>query len=96
MATLVDTAIVTSNDIPDSDLAAQYNGKMKEPALNGSTTAKIRETKYRHVFATHSSQRTSCLSSDTEKTPSFVGFRNLMVIVLGECPYAQLSADNCN
>ncbi|EKD21238.1 uncharacterized protein L3040_000720 [Drepanopeziza brunnea f. sp. 'multigermtubi'] len=38
--------------------------------------------KYRHVAAAHSIPRTSCLSHDSEATPSFLGFRNLMVIVL--------------
>ena len=38
--------------------------------------------KYRHVAAVHSMPRTSCLSHDSEVAPSFLGFRNLMVIVL--------------
>ncbi len=40
-------------------------------------------TKYRHVAAVHPRQRTSWLSHDSEQSPSFLGFRNLMVIVLG-------------
>lgn len=39
-------------------------------------------SKYRHVAAYHSEVKPSCLSRETEKTPSFLGFRNLMVIVL--------------
>ncbi len=35
-----------------------------------------------HVAAVHSKNRTSCLSHDSAETPSFLGFRNLMVIVL--------------
>src|SRR4051812_30880655 len=38
--------------------------------------------KYRHIAAVHSKPRTSCLSHDSEIAPSFLGFRNLMVIVL--------------
>ncbi|KAK3322268.1 MBOAT, membrane-bound O-acyltransferase family-domain-containing protein [Apodospora peruviana] len=38
--------------------------------------------KYRHVEAIHSQSRPSCLSHDTTESPSFLGFRNLMVIVL--------------
>ncbi|KAM3431056.1 hypothetical protein MY4824_007350 [Beauveria thailandica] len=38
--------------------------------------------KYRHVEATHSLVRPSCLSHDSNVSPSFLGFRNLMVIVL--------------
>jgi diacylglycerol O-acyltransferase-1 len=49
---------------------------------NGGTTQRIKDTKYRHVFATHSLTRKSCLSQDSESSPSFVGFRNLMVLVL--------------
>lgn len=41
--------------------------------------------KYKHIFAIHSEPRTSCLSHDTPVTPSFLGFRNLMVLVLSEC-----------
>lgn len=40
--------------------------------------------KYRHVAAVHSVSRPSCLSHDSNVAPSFIGFRNLMVIVLGE------------
>jgi diacylglycerol O-acyltransferase-1 len=40
--------------------------------------------KYRHVAAVHSDTRPSTLSHDAPATPSFLGFRNLMVIVLGE------------
>ncbi|KAF2742868.1 hypothetical protein M011DRAFT_471902 [Sporormia fimetaria CBS 119925] len=47
-----------------------------------STTRRRTDKKYRHVFATHSQQRHSCLSQDAETSPSFVGFRNLMVLVL--------------
>ncbi|EGE81901.1 diacylglycerol O-acyltransferase [Blastomyces gilchristii SLH14081] len=38
--------------------------------------------KYRHFAAYHSHPRVSCLSRDSETTPSFLGFRNLMVLVL--------------
>ncbi len=43
----------------------------------------IERTPYRHLAAVHSIPRTSCLSHDTTVTPSFLGFRNLMVIMLG-------------
>lgn len=44
-------------------------------------------SKYRHIAAVHSRARTSCLSRDAEETPSFLGFRNLMVIVLSTCSF---------
>lgn len=37
---------------------------------------------YKHAFAVHSMPRTSTLSHDSADTPSFIGFRNLMVLVL--------------
>lgn len=46
---------------------------------HGRTTPR----KYRHVAAVHSKTRPSCLSHDSRTSPSFLGFRNLMVIVLG-------------
>lgn len=40
------------------------------------------QRKYRHVAAIHSQTQPSCLSHDNPASPSFLGFRNLMVIVL--------------
>ena len=40
--------------------------------------------RYRHVAAVHSRPRPSCLSHDSDKVPSFLGFRNLLVLVVGE------------
>lgn len=42
------------------------------------------QKKYRHVTAVHSKSRPSTLSHDSTSSASFLGFRNLMVIVLGE------------
>lgn len=53
---------------------------------NGTTKERLSKTlqkKYRHVAAVHSQTRPSCLSHDSTAAPSFLGFRNLMVIVLG-------------
>ncbi|KAL2123887.1 hypothetical protein VTJ04DRAFT_252 [Mycothermus thermophilus] len=38
--------------------------------------------RYRHTSAVHSRSKPSCLSHDATESPSFIGFRNLMVIVL--------------
>ena len=38
--------------------------------------------RYLHITAVHSHSRTSCLSHESEQSPSFLGFRNLMVLVL--------------
>jgi hypothetical protein len=45
--------------------------------------SKPKRSKYRHVAAYHSKLQHSSLSRDAEATPSFLGFRNLMVLVLG-------------
>lgn len=42
-------------------------------------------SKYWHIAAFHTRNHTSCLSRDAEESPSFLGFRNLMVIVLSTC-----------
>ena len=55
----------------------------RNPANSPSSGTQGR-VKYRHVAAVHSRPRKSCLSSDSEQSPSFLGFRNLMVIVLSK------------
>ncbi|KZZ95885.1 diacylglycerol acyltransferase DGAT2 [Moelleriella libera RCEF 2490] len=52
---------------------------------DATTVEKIKaipQQTYRHVAAVHSKSRPSCLSHDSDAAPSFIGFRNLMVIVL--------------
>ncbi|KAJ9608306.1 hypothetical protein H2200_007294 [Cladophialophora chaetospira] len=39
-------------------------------------------SKYRHIAAQHSTAQPSCLSHETKESPSFIGFRNLMVLTL--------------
>lgn len=53
------------------------------PSAPPKTRSRRPPPKYRHVEATHSLVRPSCLSHDSNTSPSFLGFRNLMVIVLG-------------
>lgn len=48
------------------------------------TSEKRAAPKYHHIVAVHAKVRTSCLSHDSAASPSFLGFRNLMVIVLSE------------
>lgn len=50
------------------------------------------DQKYKHVFAIHSSPKTSCLSHEAVEVPSFLGFRNLMVIVLSESEPTSLAS----
>jgi diacylglycerol O-acyltransferase-1 len=74
----------TTTTPPPDTLA---NGSANSPdALSANATDELRRAfrnKYRHVQAVHSQSKPSCLSHDTTETPSFLGFRNLMVIVLG-------------
>ncbi|PNY23662.1 O-acyltransferase [Tolypocladium capitatum] len=65
---------------------AKHEDLAEVEARNGSTAARTQpspQIKYRHVAAVHSQSRPSCLSHDSPAAPSFLGFRNLMVIVLG-------------
>jgi len=65
------------------------NGTVNSSASNGQASAAVAikkaayKGKYRHVAAIHEEAKPSCLSHDATDTPSFLGFRNLMVIVLG-------------
>jgi diacylglycerol O-acyltransferase-1 len=85
MATATDTATVTATETIDA--LTRRNGHSH---ANGTSTISrstdqgrtYKQKKYRHVAAVHSKPRTSCLSHDSPTTPSFIGFRNLMVIVL--------------
>ncbi|KAF2025372.1 hypothetical protein EK21DRAFT_103976 [Setomelanomma holmii] len=89
-STETNTSIATAIAMPQK--SSLHRRKPSEPNANGngtsstsstsSKTRRSRDTKYRHVFATHSLQRTSCLDQDSGGSPSFVGFRNLMILVL--------------
>ncbi len=93
--------ITTPSDTPvngsvAASVAASVAGSV-DGSANGSTisTAELRRAfrnKYRHVQAIHSQSKPSCLSHDTTETPSFIGFRNLMAIVLGKA-YRHPAAD---
>ncbi|KAJ5207277.1 Membrane-associated eicosanoid/glutathione metabolism (MAPEG) protein [Penicillium cf. griseofulvum] len=47
-----------------------------------STSTRKKSSKYRHVAAYHSEARPSSLSREADVLPNFLGFRNLMVLVL--------------
>lgn len=57
-----------------SDEAGEDTKKLKKALLR----------KYRHTVAIHSQVRPSTLSHDATQTPSFIGFRNLGLIVLSK------------
>ncbi|KAH8591783.1 MBOAT, membrane-bound O-acyltransferase family-domain-containing protein [Bisporella sp. PMI_857] len=88
MSSLIDTATVTSvkSSTPDADALIKRLGHSH---VKGNRTSGLQplepiriKKKYRHVAAVHSKNLTSCLSHDSDIAPSFLGFRNLMVIVL--------------
>lgn len=86
------TSVDTSNGKPSigkPSIGKRRNGKAADlveiEPRDATTAEKIRtssQQKYRHVAAVHSKSRPSCLSHDSDTAPSFIGFRNLMVIVL--------------
>ena len=91
MKTATTTAIVSSER--PSTLTRRTSKKVNGSRKQQLEAAKARaaesfrlyaQKKYRHVAAVHSTPRTSCLSHESPTTPSFIGFRNLMVIVLGK------------
>lgn len=90
----MDTAKVTGADVPpDMPIKRSAPSHVNRSTNRGSPPppppqplAPIRihlKRKYRHVAAAHTTPRASCLSHDSEASPSFLGFRNLMIIVLG-------------
>ncbi|KAK3065328.1 hypothetical protein LTS18_001079 [Coniosporium uncinatum] len=80
MATLIDTAVHTSNKLPNGS-APQANGTADAQGDRKATKSASR-SKYKHVFAVHSKLQPSCLTRGVEPVPNFVGFRNLMVLML--------------
>ncbi|KAI9807791.1 MAG: hypothetical protein M1825_005096 [Sarcosagium campestre] len=89
---MVDTVSTTksSNGFHPESVHKTANGSTHQdfnPASSASETTQapvVRNIprKYKHVIAIHSRPRASCLSHDREVAPSFLGFRNLMVLVL--------------
>ncbi|KAL1861065.1 hypothetical protein Plec18170_001580 [Paecilomyces lecythidis] len=87
MATVVNSAVTSGHDVrlPDPKSIQQGTQNGSSDAAAGKapdTRAQKARSKYRHIAAYHSQIRHSCLSRESDVTPSFVGFRNLMVIVL--------------
>ncbi|KAI9880211.1 MAG: hypothetical protein M1830_004797 [Pleopsidium flavum] len=83
MTTTIGTVISTSTDVPSLE-PSDVNGSVpfnQNTQVNGQPSRNV-EKRYRHIAAVHSRPRTSCLSHDSDAAPSFLGFRNLMVIVL--------------
>lgn len=72
-------AVSTALEQPSSLASATEVTESK----SSTSSTKARHSKYRHVAAYHSQSRHSSLSREANVTTSFLGFRNLMVLVLG-------------
>lgn len=84
-------ATTTATNYDDASLKSRSSNIAVEKAPPAATSKdeprsakrSTRRSKYRHVEAYHSKVRHSSLSRDSGTPTSFLGFRNLMVIVLG-------------
>lgn len=94
----VTTAHEHSSAAPGHGITETEPDSASASAPAPASIGKKRHSKYRHVAAYHAQLRHSSLSRDAEVTPSFLGFRNLMVLVLGKPMLApvgiQLACDN--
>jgi diacylglycerol O-acyltransferase-1 len=68
----------------DADAAAAAPSSNKDTTTPSAAPGKKPRSLYRHVAAYHSETRHSSLSRESDETISFLGFRNLMVLVLGK------------
>ncbi|KAI9675404.1 MAG: hypothetical protein M1817_001308 [Caeruleum heppii] len=85
MATQTTVAPPVHQDAPPAGHSqSSYDREPHTDPLSSSANGapKGEPVHYRHVAAVHSKLRTSSLSRESEEVPSFLGFRNLMVIVL--------------
>lgn len=98
MATITSTATSTSRAASHTDQAVYrggVNAQIAQEGLTSTSKPQSKERKYNHAYAAHSTAKISCLSAGAEKTPSFVGFRNLMILMLSMTgvPSLECSAD---
>ena len=70
-----DVSTIVSTDLTETKTPVTVESSKEKPK------EKIR-SKYRHVAALHAVTRPSCLSHESPETPSFLGFRNLMVLTI--------------
>lgn len=100
MTSIVDTARTTSVRINITEPSrSRVNGVIVASDSSSDQVRKQTQDKaphkvptYKHVLPIHSSPKISCLTQGSEATPSFVGFRNLMVLVI--CSSLRPSTDD--
>ena len=81
----MDTATTTSFSKTNGHAPESVSLNSSPPHSLRRENRKIDKTtpkKYKHTFAVHAQTRTSCLSHESDAAPSFLGFRNLMGLVL--------------
>jgi len=89
MATSMHAAVTTGADFVytttsksnGTTIKAQDISVPDKSASDGRARSKLKR-KYKHVEALHSKSQPSCLSHESETSPSFLGLRNLMVLVV--------------
>jgi diacylglycerol O-acyltransferase 1 len=89
MASNTHAAVTTAIDVLGAR-SSEVNGSVRavpkqeapSPPKQSKQEAHKLQKKYRHVAAFHSKTQSSCLSHEAPVSPSFLGFRNLMVLVL--------------
>lgn len=88
-------AVSTGSDDTLSSSATTNRKTSTTGAIGAEGTAGVKKekkrSKYRHVAAYHAKVRHSSLTREPNVTASFLGFRNLMVIVLGEIDLTSLA-----
>ncbi|OAP58377.1 hypothetical protein AYL99_07467 [Fonsecaea erecta] len=83
MAYNVHTLISETQDIAAKGLHdVKPPVEVPNPSIDKPQSQPKIRSKYRHVAALHSKVRPSCLSHEAQETPSFIGFRNLMVLTI--------------
>ncbi|KAI8942084.1 hypothetical protein NX059_000182 [Plenodomus lindquistii] len=85
MSTMTEMTSTSPSAIASPVAANMQHQRAATNHANGNVHARrsARDMKYRHVFATHSLTRSSPLTQDGRESPTnFVGFRNLMILVL--------------
>ncbi|QIW99955.1 hypothetical protein AMS68_005473 [Peltaster fructicola] len=81
------------------ELPVHQNGTPKSSLSNGRQEMSVRSSeqsfssKYKHAFAVHAKNRTTCLSRESEQQVSFLGFKNLAFSVLA-CMILRLMIEN--
>ena len=84
-----------ANSTKQRGRSTEHHGNASKHANGSAQRKRSKDSKYRHVFATHAETRISCLSHESEDMPSFVGFRNLMILVLSRQPPTHSGLGNC-